>query len=236
MLTDLTATASEDHLSNMNMQMNQPNNAYSAFLESQQSSKQSSTRKTVTFAQYSEQYVFICSSYRSKHSYRRSDIRLMKDQVVKDASRIYNLISRHSQAQNGISSIISLGVQPEELIGLEHLIGPESAMGRTRNRRRVHQDVVLRAQEAFRKEALSREIAALKLAEAASASSSRHVMKARNKAKMSLQAKRRSPANMSSCLSRVEKSASEIMTTHKAVVNRGNNAASKARKTVAIAA
>ena len=238
---ELTAPASEDHLSNM--KINQSNNGFSAVQESSRTSK---TRKNVTFAQYSEQHIFLCSSYRLRHSYKRSDIRLMKNEVLKDASRIYDLISRHPQTQNGIASIISLGVKQEDLVGLEHLIGPESARGRTSNGRRVHKDAVLQAQEIYRREALSSEVATLKLAKVASASSSRHAMKARNKAKMSLEAKRPSPDKTSSRLSRVEahlslnveksESTEEIMTPQRAMVNGRTNATSKARKTAARAA
>lgn len=145
--------------------------------------------KEVTVATYSELRVFVSSSYRCGKSYTSKDFERFQIEAFRDARRIFDLVTRFPiPTGTAVQSVIGLGLlHQEELVGIEHLITPRLTIAHLKGRK-THTQIVLDAQRTLEESNVSDEVAFLKLAKVAAASSSKHVEEAKIRAQMSLQA------------------------------------------------
>jgi hypothetical protein len=155
------------------------------------SNNQKKKKKKVSIATHSEQRVFRNTSHRSVKSYSSYDFDLFKDEASRDARKIFDLISKFPvPTGSAVQSVLGLGLlQQEELVGLEHLITPRVVLDHIKGRK-SHVALIMRAQKILRERGVSEDVFHSKLAMVAKSSSSRHVEKAKLKAKMSLQAEK----------------------------------------------
>jgi hypothetical protein len=167
-----------------------------ALLEEWPSTNPPNNQKRVSFAKYSEHKIFDNTFYRQVKAYSSDDFDMFKAEAARDARKVFDLISKFPLSTgSAIQSVLGLGLlQQEELVGLEHLITPRVVLDHMKGRN-SHAALILRAQEILRERDVSDDEFHSKLAKVVISSSSRHVEKAKLKAKMSLRAENVDPGS-----------------------------------------
>jgi hypothetical protein len=147
-----------------------------SILEDDNMSKES-TKLEVKFALYSSIHVYPTHECERKKSYKAPDIKKFKTQVGIDVLRVEELITTCPYKRgNAVCHLIDSGaLAPEELIGIDHLLGGEDAARKIAFDRFAHAKLVTRKQI---------ELHEYELAAVASKKSSKNVDKALMRARL----------------------------------------------------
>jgi hypothetical protein len=155
-----------------------------------------STKLEVEFAKYSSIHVYPTHECERRKSYKSPDIKKFKTQIGIDVLRVEELITTcpHKRG-NAVCHLIDSGaLAPEELIGIDHLLGGEDAARKIAFDRFAHVKLVTRKQV---------ELHEYELAAVASKKSSKNVDKALMRARLAeLQPKQKGIIDMERTMQR----------------------------------